>query len=142
MPRRYRDLPAPDVFETFAHRVDEPEQSEPVDRRRLARSVGLGAGGVVLAMVAFVGGFWWGAEHEPDLAYVNLAWEGAIRLSYAALCGALAAAVVLAVAAAAVGVPWARAQRDRERGVTRESGVTRQRGTNREHGVPRERQRS
>ena len=89
----------PDVFETFAHRVDEARGVGRAHRRRpgrqgcrpLARADGHRALGFVL-------GFWTGTQNEPDLAYDHLVWEGIIKVGFAALCGLLAAAVVLALA--------------------------------------------
>jgi hypothetical protein len=71
---------------------------------------------MVAAIVAAILGFWWGAAHEPDLQYENIIWEGVIKLGWATLCAVLAGAAALAVVAVAVGVPWARRQRARERG--------------------------
>ncbi|MFC7487087.1 hypothetical protein ACOCJ7_00915 [Knoellia sp. CPCC 206453] len=114
MPKRRRSEPMPDVFETFAHRVDEcDEPSGPIDAAQVAKGAGLSLGLMVLAAFGFVLGFWTGTQNEPDLAYDHLVWEGVIKVGFAALCGVLAAAVVLALAALAIGVPWVQRQRNR-----------------------------
>ncbi|KRE42527.1 hypothetical protein ASG74_08960 [Knoellia sp. Soil729] len=106
----------PDVFETFAHRVDEVEASgPPIEASRVAKGAGLSLGLMVLAALGFVLGFWTGSQNEPDLAYNHLVWEGIIKIGFAVLCGLLAAAVVLALAALAIGVPWVQRQRGRRR---------------------------
>ena len=116
MPRPRRTGPLPDVFETFAHRVDEaPEVPEPVDAVRVAKGAGISLGLMVLAGLAFVLGFWTGTQNEPDLAYDHLVWEAVIKVGFAALCGLLAAAVVLALATLAIGIPWVRRQREKHR---------------------------
>lgn len=117
MPKRRRSEPMPDVFETFAHRVDEAQESgEPIDATQVAKGAGLSLGLMVLAALGFVLGFWLGTQNEPDLAYDHLVWEGIIKVGFAVLCGLLAAAVVLALATLAVGLPWVRRQRQRTRG--------------------------
>jgi hypothetical protein len=116
MPKRRRTGPLPDVFETFAHRVDEAEEAgQPVDAVRVAKGAGISLGLMVLAGLAFVLGFWTGTQNEPDLAYDHLVWEAVIKVGFAALCGLLAAAVVLALATLAIGIPWVRRQRDERR---------------------------
>jgi hypothetical protein len=120
MPRRRRHGPAPDVFETFAHRVDEGDEAGDADLDRalqpgrLARSAGIGLGAMVLTFVAAVLGFWWGTAHEPDLQYTHLVWEGVIKLGWATMWAVLAGALALALSVVAVGLPWARRQRARE----------------------------
>lgn len=116
MPKRARTGPVPDVFETFAHRVDEEEHaSGPLEVGQVARGAGVSLGLMVLTAVAFVLGFWTGTQNEPDLAYDHLVWEGIIKVGFALLCGLLAAAVVLALATVAIGVPWVKRQRERRR---------------------------
>ena len=119
MPKRPRTGPMPDVFETFAHRVDEAGESEdtrlPVVAGQVAKGAGVSLGLMVLTALAFVLGFWTGTQNEPDLAYDHLVWEGIIKVGFAALCGLLAAAVVLALAMLAIGVPWVQRQRERRR---------------------------
>ena len=116
MPKRRRTGPLPDVFETFAHRVDESqEQTPPVDAAQVAKGAGISLGLMVLAGLAFVLGFWTGTQNEPDLAYDHLVWEAVIKVGFAALCGLLAMAVVLALATLAIGIPWVRRQRERRR---------------------------
>jgi len=106
----------PDVFETFAHRVDEEEHAEvPLDAGRVARSAGVSLGLMVLTALAFVLGFWTGTQNEPDLAYDHLVWEGIIKVGFAVLCGLLTAAVALALAMLAIGIPWVQRQRERRR---------------------------
>ena len=106
----------PDVFETFAHRVDEADEAgPPVDAVTVAKGAGISLGLMVLAGLAFVLGFWAGTENEPELAYDHLVWEAVIKVGFAALCGLLAAAVVLALATLAIGLPWVRRQRERRR---------------------------
>ena len=106
----------PDVFETFAHRVDEADgEAPPVDAATVAKGAGISLGLMVLAGLAFVLGFWTGTQNEPELAYDHLVWEAVIKVGFAALCGLLAAAVVLALATLAIGIPWVRRQRERRR---------------------------
>jgi hypothetical protein len=106
----------PDVFETFAHRVDEAEEpGGPIEAGQVAKGAGVSLGLMVLAALGFVLGFWTGSQNEPDLAYTHIVWEGIIKVGFAVLCGLLAAAVVLALAALAIGVPWVQRQRGRRR---------------------------
>ncbi|EAQ00676.1 hypothetical protein JNB_10894 [Janibacter sp. HTCC2649] len=116
MPKRRRSEPMPDVFETFAHRVDEGDESAaPIDAAQMAKGAGLSLGLMILAALGFVLGFWTGTQNEPDLAYDHLVWEGIIKVGFAALCGVLAAALVLALATLAIGVPWVQRQRQSDR---------------------------
>ncbi len=106
----------PDVFETFAHRVDEEEHAQQrLEVAQVAKGAGLSLGFMVLTALAFVLGFGTGTQNEPDLAYTHLVWEGIIKVGFAVLCGLLAAAVVLALATLAIGVPWVQRQRERRR---------------------------
>lgn len=106
----------PDVFETFAHRVDQDDEAgEPIDATQMAKGAGISLGLMVLAALGFVLGFLTGTQNEPDLAYDHLIWEGIIKVGFAALCGLLAAAVTLALAMLAIGLPWVRRQRERRR---------------------------
>lgn len=105
-----------DVFETFAHRVDEGDDSDtPIDAAQVAKGAGLSLGLMVIAALGFVLGFWTGTQNEPDLAYDHLIWEGIIKVGFAALCGLLGAAVVLALATLAIGIPWVQRQRNSRR---------------------------
>ena len=116
MSKRPRTGPLPDVFETFAHRVDEAqEETPPVDPVQVAKGAGVSLGLIVLAGLAFVLGFWTGTQNEPDLAYDHLVWEAVIKVGFAALCGLLAMAVALSLATLAIGIPWVRRQRERRR---------------------------
>lgn len=112
--RRRPSRSAPDVFETFAHRVehedDEQRAMPPV--ATVARSAGVTVGLMVLTSFAFVGGAWLAGRRRPDLSYSNLLWEGVAITVWSVAWGALAAAVVLAVGVVAVGVPWLRRQRE------------------------------
>lgn len=115
MPSRRPEQEPTDVFETFAERVEtgaeRPAEALPT-AGSVARSAGVALALGVLASVAFVLGFWTATQHEPDLAYDHIVWEGVIKVGWAALWGALAAAAVLALALVAVGWPWIRRQRD------------------------------
>lgn len=116
MPKPRRTGPMPDVFETFAHRVDQEEDARAsIAAGQVAKGAGVSLGLMVLTGVAFVLGFWTGTQNEPDLAYDHLVWEGIIKVGFAVLCGLLAAAVVLALATIAIGVPWVKRQRERHR---------------------------
>lgn len=90
---------------------DEVPDDNPIPGRRgiLLTSVGL-LGLTVLGSVGFVSGALWGAAHEPDLGYTNLAAEIAIKITYAALWGALVAATLVALAFAGVGWVWIKAR--------------------------------
>lgn len=115
MPKRRRSGPMPDVFETFAHRVDEDhEGTDSIDTGQVAKGAGISLGLMILTAVAFVLGFLAGTQNEPDLAYDHLVWEGVIKVGFAALCGLLAAAAVLALAMLAIGIPWVQRQRNRQ----------------------------
>ena len=106
----------PDVFETFAHRVDEEEHpTGTLEVGQVAKGAGVSLSLMVLTGLAFVLGFWTGTQNEPDLAYDHLVWEGVIKVGFALLCGVLAAAVALALARLAIGVPWVQRQRERRR---------------------------
>lgn len=57
----------------------------------------------VLGCIAFVAGALWASLHEPDLDYTNIVGEIAIKIGYALFFGALAAAIVVALATAVAG---------------------------------------
>ena len=109
--------PAPDVFETFGHRVeDHPARARTrADRARdagtVARSAGLTIGLMVLTALGFVAGAWLASAAVPDVGWVNPLWEGLAFLLWCAVWGVLAAALVLAAGVVAVGLPWVRRQR-------------------------------
>ncbi len=112
--RRRTSRPVPDVFETFAHRVDTDEVG-PVAvpaPAAVARSAGITVGLMVLTSLAFVAGASLAGRSRPDLVYSNLVWEGLAIAAWSLAWGALAAMAVLAAGVLAVGVPWVRRQRD------------------------------
>ena len=111
--RRRTPQAVPDVFETFAHRVDDSAEGplEAPAAAAVARSAGIGLALMVLTSVAFVSGAWLASRARPDLVFSNLAWEGLAIAAWSLLWGALAAAIVLAVSVVAVGLPWVRRQR-------------------------------
>ena len=111
--RRRTARAVPDVFETFAHRVDDSAEGplQAPAAGTVARSAGIGLALMVLTSVAFVAGAWLASRARPDLVFSNLAWEGLAIAAWSLLWGALAAAVVLAVGVVAVGLPWVRRQR-------------------------------
>lgn len=115
--RRREPGPAPDVFEAFADRVEDPEERRgavpPV--RTLARSAGLTLALMVLTSLGFIGGAWLAAERTPDLEYTSVLWEGVVVLAWCGLWGLLGAASALAVGVVAVALPWVRRQRARHR---------------------------
>ncbi|MEO7070401.1 MAG: hypothetical protein ABI131_07915 [Nostocoides sp.] len=102
-----RDAEPLDVLGQFS----EVPEDNPIPGRRgiLLTSVGF-VGLAVLGSVGFVSGAVWGSAHEPDLDYGNLAAEIAIKIGYAALWGALVAAVFVALALAVVGWFWIKAR--------------------------------
>ena len=112
--RRRTARPVPDVFETFAHRVDSGNDRNDNTPRAasLARSAGITLGLMVLTSVAFVAGAWLAGKVRPELVFANLLWEGVAITVWSVAWGALAAMVVLAAGVVAVGLPWVRRQRD------------------------------
>ena len=112
--RRRTARPVPDIFSTFAHRVDTEDSAgfEAPRATTVARSAGITVGLMVLTSLAFVMGAWLAGEVQPDLVYSNLFWEGVAITVWSLAWGTLAALVVLSGAVVAVGVPWARRQRD------------------------------
>lgn len=113
--RRRPSRPVPDVFETFAHRVDaeEEEAFEVPPASTVARSAGITVALMVLTSLAFVGGAWLAGRARPELVFSNLLWEGVAIAAWSIAWGALAAAAGLAVGVVAVGLPWMRRrQRD------------------------------
>src|SRR5688572_9999703 len=111
--RRRPSRPVPDVFETFAHRVDTDDGAAagvPAPAA-VARSAGITVGLMVLTSLAFVAGASLASRSRPDLVYSNLLWEGLAIVGWSIAWGALAALAVLAAGAVAVGVPWVRRQR-------------------------------
>ncbi|HSF98413.1 MAG TPA: hypothetical protein VLA55_06950 [Ornithinibacter sp.] len=111
--RRRTARAVPDVFETFAHRVDDSAEG-PIEAPAVgvvARSAGIGLALMVLTSFAFVAGAWLASRARPDLVFSNLAWEGLVIAGWSLLWGALAAAIVLAAGVVAVGLPWVRRQR-------------------------------
>ena len=112
--RRRTSRPVPDVFETFAHRVDTDDGAVggvPAPAA-VARSAGITVGLMVLTSLAFVAGASLASRSRPDLVYSNLLWEGLAVVAWSIAWGALAALAVLAAGVVAVGVPWVRRQRD------------------------------
>jgi hypothetical protein len=111
--RRRPSRPVPDVFETFAHRVDSDQEGEAAPTAgEVARSAGITVGLMVLTSVAFVAGAWLAGRWRPELVFTNLIWEGVAIAAWSFLWGALAAAAVLAAGVVAVGMPWVRRQRE------------------------------
>ena len=106
--------PVPDVFETFAHRVD-AAQDAPMTvpaPATVARSAGITVGLMVLTSLAFVAGAWLAGRSRPELVYTNPLWEGVAITAWSIVWGAFAAMAVLAAGVVAVGLPWLRRQRD------------------------------
>lgn len=115
MPRRSHG-PFPDVFTTFADRVDDRDGSSrheprPPSAGMLARSAGVTVGLMVLAALGFVGGAWLASRLVPEVSWVNPLWEGAAFLLWCALWGVLAAGIALALGLVVVGLPWLRRHR-------------------------------
>jgi len=101
------------VFEAFAHRVDTTaEGATTVPVGTVARSAGITVALMVLTSLGFVGGAWLAGRAQPDLVYANLLWEGVAITAWAVVWGTFAAMAVLAVGVVAIGLPWARRQRD------------------------------
>ena len=113
--RRRTARPVPDVFETFAHRVDSGNDRNDNTPRAasLARSAGITLGLMVLTSVAFVAGAWLAGKVRPELVFANLLWEGIAITVWSVAWGALAAMIVLAAGVVVVGLPWVRRQRER-----------------------------
>jgi hypothetical protein len=123
MPRRSPG-PFPDVFTTFADRVDDRDGS-PHDRRppsagTLARSAGVTVALMVLSALGFVAGAGLASRLVPEVSWVNPLWEGAAFLLWCALWGVLGAGLALALGVVGVGLPWLR--RHRGDGPTSTSG--------------------
>lgn len=104
----------PDVFETFAHRVD----ADPPGRRAslpsvrtLARSAGATVAVMLLGGVGAGLGGWAAWRNQPDLLYADVFWEGLVLLLWCTVWAVFAGATTVAVTVLAVGVPWARRQR-------------------------------
>jgi hypothetical protein len=112
--RRRPSRPVPDVFETFAHRVDSDDEAALAvpAAGAVARSAGITVGLMVLTSVAFVAGAWLAGRTRPELVFTNLFWEGVAIAAWSLLWGLLAAAGVLAIGVVAVGLPWVRRQRE------------------------------
>ena len=112
--RRRTPGPVPDVFETFAHRVDSAHDRVDDAPRvgAVARSAGITVGLMVLTSLAFVAGAWLAGTVRPELVFANLLWEGVAIAVWSVAWGALAAMAVLAAGVVAVGVPWVRRQRE------------------------------
>jgi hypothetical protein len=112
--RRRTSRPVPDVFETFADRVDSVgDRTDDTPRvASVARSAGITVGLMVLTSVAFVAGAWLAGKVRPELVFANLLWEGVAITVWSVAWGALTAMVVLAAGVVAVGLPWVRRQRD------------------------------
>lgn len=111
--RRRTPRPVPDVFETFAHRVDSADEGpmHAPAAGAVARSAGITLGLMVLTSVAFVAGAWLAAVVRPELVFSNLLWEGIAIAAWSIAWGGFAAAAVLAAGVVAVGMPWVRRQR-------------------------------
>ena len=104
--RRRTPGPVPDVFETFADRVD-TEDEGPLAVPAvgvMARSAGVTIALMVVTCVAFVGGAWAANHLRPELQFSNLLWEGVAILGWSVLWGALAAAATLAIGFVVVGL--------------------------------------
>ncbi len=111
--RRSSPGPAPDVFETFAHRVedDRGRAGPAASAGTLARSAGATVGLMVLTALGFVLGAWLASHVVPDIGWVNPLWEGLAFLLWCGVWGTISAGVLLAVGVVAVGLPWVRRQR-------------------------------
>ncbi len=114
--RRRPAPPVTDVFETFAHRVE--DQGGHRGRRRstpstgsVLRSAGITVGLMALTAVGFVVGAWLASKVVPQVGWVNPLWEGLAYLLWCTVWGALAAGVTLAIGVVVVGLPWVRRQR-------------------------------
>lgn len=112
--RRRTSNPVPDVFETFADRVDAPGDAPMTAPApgTVARSAGITVGLMVLTSLSFVAGAWLAGRSRPDLVYSNLLWEGLAITAWSVVWGAFAAMAVLAAGVVAVGLPWVRRQRE------------------------------
>ena len=106
--------PVPDVFETFAHRVDSDDGRARRTPRRgaVARSAGITVGLMVLTSWPSSPAPGWPGGLRPELVFTNLLWEGVAITAWSFAWGALAAMAVLAVGVVAVGLPWVRRQRE------------------------------
>lgn len=111
--RRRTPRPVPDVFQTFAHRVDSGDEGpiQAPGAASMARSAGITLALMVLTSVAFVAGAWVAGAVRPELVFSNLLWEGIAIATWSIVWGGFAAAGVLAVGVVAVGLPWVRRQR-------------------------------
>jgi hypothetical protein len=113
--RRRSSGPVPDVFSTFADRVEDPRRrgrrSAGPSTGTVVRSAGITVGLMVLTALGFVAGAWLAAKAVPEVDWVNPLWEGLALLAWCAAWGALAAVVVLAAGVVVVGLPWVRRQR-------------------------------
>lgn len=105
--------PGPDLFEDFAHRVeDEAEETGRMPGAgTIARSAGVTVALMVLTSLGAIGGAWFAAGHTPDVEYTSVLWEGVVVLLWSGLWGLLAGAAALAVGLVVVALPWVRRQR-------------------------------
>jgi hypothetical protein len=104
----------PDVFETFAHRVDDLEPDHPGGLPGIAvvvRSAGVTLGLMVVASTGFVVGAWLAWRARPGTFDRDVVWEGLVLLAWCTAWGAFSAAAALAIGVLAVGLPWVRRQR-------------------------------
>lgn len=100
-----------DVLSEFNGAEDTTDDADFLtDRGKIARSAGFTIGMMILTAVAFALGVAWGTRRDLPTGTDNPISEMVLHVGFVLLCGLLAAAIVLALGALAVGIPYARSK--------------------------------
>ena len=100
-----------DVLGEFDGAEDQTDDADFLtDRGKLAKSAGFTIGMMILTAVAFALGVAWGTQRDLPTGTDNPISEMLLHVGFVLLCGLLASAIVLALGALAIGIPYARSK--------------------------------
>lgn len=97
-----------DVLSEFNGAEDTTDDADFLtDKGKLAKSAGVTIAMMVLTAIGFALGVAWGTRRDLPTGTDNPVSEMLLHIGFVLLCGVLAAAIVLALGALAVGIPYA-----------------------------------